>query len=358
MKFVDEATIRVVAGKGGSGCLSFLREKFRPKGGPDGGNGGDGGSIYLTADSNLNTLADFRYIRLYRADNGQGGAGRDRFGKNGADLIIRMPPGTVVTDFHTSELIGDVVGHGDHLLVARGGLGGRGNAGFKSSTNRTPRKTTPGRPGDERQLKFELKVLADVGLLGAPNAGKSTLLARVSHARPKIADYPFTTLHPQLGMVDIGISSGQTNGFVMADLPGLIEGAAQGIGLGLQFLKHLMRNRILLHLVDIAPMERKPLAQSVHEIEQELRAYDPELLQKERWLVLNKIDVVGETKAIPIRDELVRELGAQADIHPVYLISAVSGDGCATLVNDLMKRLTQLAENDAQALDESMAGVG
>ena len=370
MKFVDEATIRVVAGKGGNGCLSFLREKFRPKGGPDGGNGGNGGSIYLSADIGLNTLADFRYIRLHRAGNGQGGAGRDRFGKNGTDLIIRTPPGTVVTDFQTSELIGDVVRHGDRLLVARGGLGGRGNAGFKSSTNRTPRKTTPGRPGDERQLKFELKVLADVGLLGLPNAGKSTLLARVSRARPKIADYPFTTLHPQLGMVDVGASSAPgagksrnpANGFVMADLPGLIEGAAQGIGLGLQFLKHLTRNRILVHLVDIVPSERKTLAQSVHEIEQELRAYDPELLQKERWLVLNKIDVVGESKAIPLRDELVRELGTQADLHPLYLISAVTGNGCAALVNDLMKRLTQLAQDETQdetqALGASLAQAG
>lgn len=349
MKFVDEATIRIVAGKGGNGCLSFLREKNRPKGGPDGGDGGNGGSVYLRADRGLNTLADFRYIRLYRARNGEGGAGRDRFGHNGDDLTIRTPPGTMITDAETSELIGDVVRHGECLLLARGGLGGRGNARFKSSTNRTPRKTTSGKPGDERQIKLELKVLADVGLLGLPNAGKSTLLARVSHARPKIAEYPFTTLHPQLGMVVVGATSGSANGFVMADIPGLIEGAAQGIGLGIQFLKHLMRNRILLHLVDAAPLDAAPnarvLAQAVCEIEQELQAYSPELLEKERWLVLNKTDLMDAPTAIRLQDQLRRELGARLPPQcPIYLISAASGDGCAALVNDLMTRLTRLTE--------------
>ena len=364
MKFVDEATIRVVAGKGGNGCLSFLREKHRPKGGPDGGDGGDGGSVYLTAVGGLNTLADFRYARLYRARSGQGGAGRDRFGRNGADLTVRTPPGTVVTDAQTGELIGDVIRHGDHLLVARGGKGGHGNARFKSSTNRTPRKTTPGRPGDERQLKLELKVLADVGLLGLPNAGKSTLLARVSRARPKIADYPFTTLHPQLGMVDAGHMSdpkGAVNGFVMADIPGLMAGAARGTGLGLRFLKHLMRNRILLHLVDVAPVDCKVLAEAVREIEGELRAYDPALLQKERWLVLNKIDLIDAPKAAALGRELRRLLDAQSapehapEGRPVYLISAATGKGCAELVNDLMKRLSQLAEEAAEKTAEKTA---
>lgn len=355
MKFVDEATIWVVAGKGGNGCLSFLREKHRPKGGPNGGDGGDGGSVCLTAHSGLNTLVDFRYVRLYRAPSGQGGAGRDRFGRNGADLTVKTPPGTVVTDAQTGELIGDVVRHGDCLLVARGGKGGLGNARFKSSTNRTPRKITPGRPGDERRLKLELKVLADVGLLGLPNAGKSTLLARVSRARPKIADYPFTTLHPQLGMVEAGGSSGSkgpANGFVMADIPGLIGGAARGAGLGIRFLKHLIRNRILLHLVDAAPMDRKVLAQAVREIERELCAYDPALLQKERWLVLNKIDLMDASKAADLGRELMRSLGAQPDSRPVYLISAATGKGCAELVNDLLKRLPQLAGETA---GESMA---
>ena len=232
MKFVDEATIRVIAGKGGNGCMSFLREKYRPKGGPDGGDGGDGGSIYLVAKSGLNTLADFRFIRLYKAKSGEGGAGRDRFGKAGQDLEVQVPLGTIVSDAETNELIGDVTKDGERLLVANGGRRGLGNANFKSSTNRAPRKTTKGKLGDERQIRLELKVLADVGLLGLPNAGKSTFLSAVSHARPKIADYPFTTLHPQLGVVDVGNSSS----FVIADIPGLISGASTGAGLGFDFL--------------------------------------------------------------------------------------------------------------------------
>ena len=345
MKFVDEATIQVVAGKGGDGCLSFLREKYRPRGGPDGGDGGDGGNVYLVADGGLNTLADFRYVRLYRARNGQGGAGRDRFGKRGADLTLRTPPGTVVTDARTAELIGDVAADGERLLVARGGRGGLGNARFKSAANRTPRKTTPGRRGDERQLKLELKVLADVGLLGLPNAGKSTLLSRLSRAHPKIADYPFTTLHPQLGVVEVGGASG----FVLADIPGLIPGAAEGAGLGSRFLKHLARNRILLHLVDIAPLAGQRLAQSVRDIEQELRAYDPELLRKERWLVLNKIDLIAERQAAALGRDLARQVGGGA---PVHLISAATGKGCDELVNGLMSRLAQLAR---KAADEPTA---
>ncbi len=338
MKFVDEATIRVVAGKGGNGCLSFLREKYRPKGGPDGGDGGDGGSIYLSAKSGLNTLADFRFTRLYRAKNGEGGAGRDRFGKKGDDLVIDVPLGTVVRDADTEELIGDVIRIGQPLLVARGGRHGLGNANFKTSTNRAPRRTTPGKPGDERLIKLELKVLADVGLLGLPNAGKSTFLSAVSHARPRIADYPFTTLYPQLGVVDVGHS----NGFTLADLPGLIKGAAQGTGLGIHFLKHLKRTRILLHFVDIAPVDEKNLSSAVREIESEMVNFDPLLSKKTRWLVLNKTDTIAADKASDIKNCLVNELDWEA---PVYLISAVTGAGCGQLVNDLMG---ELMERDAQ----------
>ncbi len=346
MKFVDEATVRIIAGKGGNGCLSFLREKFRPKGGPDGGDGGNGGSIYLIAKNGLNTLADFRYIRLYRAKNGGGGAGKDRFGKNGNDLLIDVPLGTLVSDAESNELIGDVTREGQRLLVAEGGKRGLGNANFKSSTNRAPRRTTSGKMGDERLIRLELKVLADVGLLGLPNAGKSTLLSTVSHARPKIADYPFTTLHPQLGVVDVGHDSGSANSFVMADIPGLIKGAAQGIGLGMQFLKHLKRTRILLHLVDIAQAE-KCLVNSVRELERELIAFDQSLADKERWLVLNKVDAISAEEAIAIEAELKEKL---AWTSPVYRISAVTGEGCATLTNKLMNQLMRLDEHrQAQA---------
>lgn len=351
MKFVDEATVRIISGKGGNGCLSFLREKFRPKGGPDGGNGGNGGSIYLTAKSGLNTLADFRHIRLYRAKSGEGGAGKDRYGKNGDDLLIDVPLGTLVSDAQTNQIIGDVTKSGQRLLVGKGGQRGLGNANFKSSTNRAPRRTTLGKMGDERLIKLELKVLADVGLLGLPNAGKSTLLSTVSHARPKIADYPFTTLYPQLGVVDIGHSSGLAGGFarsfVMADIPGLIEGAAQGAGLGIQFLKHLKRTRILLHLVDIAPIDGKDLAQNVREIEHELGGFDQALANKERWLVLNKIDAVAPQEALAIESALKKKLAWTSSI---YRISAVTGEGCNTLTHDLMNRLVLL---DEQAEAES-----
>ncbi len=347
MKFIDEASIRVVAGKGGNGCLSFLREKYRPKGGPNGGDGGDGGSIYLTADSGLNTLADFRYKRLHRAGNGEGGAGKNRFGKDGEDLLVRTPLGTIVIDSQTDEPIGEVMREGERLLVASGGKGGLGNTRFKSSTNRTPRKTTVGVLGDERLLKLELKVLADVGLLGLPNAGKSTLLKCVTSARPKVADYPFTTLHPQLGVVEIG-KSRDIASFVLADIPGLVEGAAHGVGLGNLFLKHLKRNRILLHLVDIAPpsaeaLDIEHLIQSIYEIERELGEHDTELLKKERWLALNKIDLIDLQKAISIGREVRERLVLQS---PVYLISAVSGVGCAELMNDLVQRLTLIRHTD------------
>lgn len=333
MKFVDQARIRVVAGKGGDGCLSFLREKHRPKGGPDGGDGGRGGSVYLVADRGLNTLADFRYARLYRARSGGGGAGRNQSGKNGDDLLVCAPPGTVVADAGTSECIGEVLADGERLLVAQGGDGGRGNARFKSSVNRAPRRTTRGRAGDARDLDLELKVLADVGLLGLPNAGKSTLLGRVSRARPKIADYPFTTLHPQLGVVEAGAGAA-AGAFVMADIPGLIGGAARGAGLGSAFLKHLQRNHLLLHLVDIAPADGGDPAQAVRDIERELRLYNPALFDKERWLVLNKIDLLDADEAADIGRGIGRQFGRKP-----HLISAVTGAGCGELVHALLRRL-------------------
>lgn len=345
MKFVDEATIRVVAGKGGNGCLSFLREKYRPKGGPDGGDGGDGGSIYLRANSGLNTLADFRYTRIYRAPSGESGAGRDCFGKQGEDLVVDVPLGTIVSDAETGEMIGDVVCEGNLLLVAKGGARGLGNARFKSSVNRTPRRTTPGKPGDERLLKLELKVLADVGLLGLPNAGKSTFLSVVSNARPKIADYPFTTLYPQLGVVDVGISSS----FVIADIPGLIEGASEGAGLGIRFLKHLKRTRILLHLVDIAPMDGQDIVEAVREIEGELIGFDRHLKDRQRWLVLNKVDLLDEEEIQALREHLIEALQWQA---PIYQVSAATGKGCRELTNDLMQALIELDESQDESRSE------
>lgn len=345
MNFVDEAVIRVVAGKGGNGALSFLREKYRPKGGPDGGDGGHGGSIYLEADSGLNTLADFRYTKLFRAQNGQPGAGREKAGKSGEDLVIRVPLGTLVFDHDTGELIGDVVTAGERLLVASGGTRGLGNVHFKSSVNQAPRRTVPGKPGDERVLRLELKVLADVGLLGRPNAGKSTLLSVVSSARPRVADYPFTTLHPQLGVVDVG----EASGFVVADIPGLIEGAAQGAGLGIDFLKHLSRTRILLHMVDIAPLDQSDPVDAVREIEHELAAFDETLAARERWLVLNKSDVVDSDTLSALRQDVIHRLGWTG---PVHTISAATGDGCDTLVNALMQRLDRMREEAAERESE------
>ena len=346
MKFVDQAIIRVTAGKGGNGALSFLREKYRPHGGPDGGDGGNGGSIHLVADSGLNTLADFRYTRQYKAQNGQPGAGRERFGKCGDDLHIRVPPGTLVTDTDSGELIGDVVGEDLPLLVARGGARGLGNARFKSSTNQTPRKTTNGKPGDERVLRLELKVLADIGLLGLPNAGKSTFLSTVSGARPKVADYPFTTLYPQLGVVDVGESSS----FVIADIPGLIEGAAQGVGLGVDFLKHLNRTRILLHLVDIAPLDEKDPVAAIREIESELSAFSEHLMARQRWLVLTKNDLVDQQTVSAVIDRIRQSLDWQA---PVYTISAVTGEGARQLCGDLMQCLTEMNEQATKTAESS-----
>jgi len=326
MKFVDEATIEVRAGRGGHGCVSFRREKYIPKGGPDGGDGGDGGSVWLQADPGLNTLVDFRHARLFKARNGQPGAGRQRTGKSAEDVIVRVPLGTIVRNVETNELIGDVTEPGQRLLVARGGTGGRGNIHFKSSVNRTPRQFGEGTPGDVRQLHLELKVLADVGLLGFPNAGKSTLISAVSKARPKVADYPFTTLHPNLGVVRID----EGNSFVIADIPGLIEGAAEGAGLGHQFLKHLQRTGLLLHLVEVQPADGSDPVEQVRALERELERYDEELAGKTRWLVITKIDQLAGQERDGLARDIVDRLGWQG---PWFAISAVSGEGLKTLVS-------------------------
>ena len=336
MKFVDEASIRVEAGNGGNGALSFRREKFIPRGGPDGGDGGDGGSIYFVGREGLNTLADFRHTRIFRAEHGAKGGARNCTGKSGKDLVIPVPPGTRVVDAKGDELIGEITRDGETLLVAHGGKGGLGNTRFKSSTNRTPRRTTPGKPGEHREIALELQVLADVGLLGLPNAGKSTFLRAVSDARPKVADYPFTTLHPHLGVVRIE----ENRSFVVADIPGLIEGAAEGAGLGHQFLRHLSRTKILLHLVDMAPLEPDPdPGAGVRAIEAELKKFSPVLAKRERWLVLNKMDLIPEKERMVHAKRLLGKLKWKG---PVYRISAANRDGCRELVLELMRRLEQL----------------
>jgi GTP-binding protein len=336
MKFVDEAKIRVEAGDGGNGCLSFRREKFIPRGGPDGGNGGEGGSVRLMGRRALNTLADFRHRRLFRAARGGGGSGRNRTGASGADLLIDVPVGTVVRDGETSELIGEVTGDGELLLVARGGKGGLGNACFKSSTNRAPRRTTPGTAGERRELVLELQVLADVGLLGLPNAGKSTLLRMVSDARPKIADYPFTTLYPQLGVVRVE----SHRSFVIADIPGLIEGAARGAGLGTRFLKHLQRTCILLHVVDIGTIATTEQGvAAINGVYAELENFSADLAKRERWLALNKIDLIAPELREQRCQELIEALSWEA---PVFRISAISGEGCRELMDALMGRIERL----------------
>ena len=317
MKFVDEAIIKVHAGDGGNGCVSFRREKFIPFAGPNGGDGGHGGSVWLVADEGLNTLIDFRHQRSFKAQRGENGMGSDMYGKGGEDTSIRVPVGTVVTNVDTDEVIGDLTHHGQRLLVAEGGKGGLGNIHFKSSVNRAPRKSTPGTPGEVRELKLELKLLADVGLLGFPNAGKSTFIRAVSAATPRVADYPFTTLHPNLGVVSLG----QDQSFVIADIPGLIEGAAEGAGLGIQFLRHVSRTRLLLHLVDIAPIDGTDPVEQVRAIEQELAKFDPELLERPRWLVLNKADVLAQDQRQAVAEEIVRRLGWQA---PWFLVSAIA----------------------------------
>lgn len=333
MKFVDEAQAKVVAGHGGRGAVSFRREKFVPYGGPDGGDGGEGGSVWLRAQEGINTLADFRVTRTFRAQNGQPGSGADCTGRGGEDLYVAVPVGTVILDEDTGETLGDLTEPGQVLMVARGGKGGWGNARYKSSVNRTPRQSTPGLPGESRQLQLELKLLADVGLLGLPNAGKSTLIRAVSAARPKVADYPFTTLHPQLGVVSVG----PARSFVMADIPGLIEGAAEGVGLGLRFLKHLQRTRILLHLVDIAPPD--PDADPVEgarAIVKELKKFSADLAGRERWLVLNKIDLLPPEDADRLCREIVRRLRFKG---PVFRISGATGQGTRELCEAIMNRL-------------------
>lgn len=338
MKFVDEATINVQAGKGGNGCVSFRREKYIEYGGPNGGDGGDGGSVYLVGDSNLNTLADFRFTRRFKAENGEPGRGRNCTGKSGEDLYIDVPLGTQVYDEDTQELIGDVVKAQQKLLVARGGVHGIGNTRFKSSTNRTPRQSTPGTAGEVRELRMELKVLADVGLLGLPNAGKSTFIRSVSAAKPKVADYPFTTLHPNLGVVRVE----SHRSFVIADIPGIIEGAAEGAGLGIQFLKHISRTRLLLHLVDVAPFnESIDPVDEVRTIEQEMEQFDPELMNYERWLVMNKIDLLADDIREARCDDILKRLDWKG---PAFRISAINKQGTMDLCYKIMEYIEQKME--------------
>jgi GTP-binding protein len=325
MKFFDEAKIEVIAGDGGNGSASFRREKYVPRGGPDGGDGGKGGSIYAIADRNINTLIDYRYARIHRARSGENGRGADKYGRGAEDIVLRMPVGTVITDADSGELVADLAADGARALVARGGSGGLGNLHFKTSTNRAPRQFTKGEAGEQRKLRLELKVLADVGLLGMPNAGKSTFIRAVSAARPKVADYPFTTLAPNLGVVRTDTS----RSFVIADIPGLIEGAADGAGLGHRFLRHLQRTRLLLHIVDIAPLD--PGADPVHDaraIVRELKRYDPALYKKPRWLVLNKLDLVPKAEREASVAAFVKSLRWKG---PVAAIAAVNGSGCREL---------------------------
>ena len=335
MKFIDEVSIEVIAGNGGDGSASFRREKYIPRGGPDGGDGGRGGSIYAIADCNINTLIDYRFARIHRARKGESGHGSDRYGKCAEDIVLRVPVGTVITDKLTGELVCDLAQNGQQALLAKGGKGGLGNLHFKSSTNRAPRQFTHGEQGEEKELKMELKVLADVGLLGMPNAGKSTFIRAVSAARPKVADYPFTTLHPNLGVVRVDTD----RSFVIADIPGLIEGAAEGAGLGHRFLRHLARTRLLLHLVDIAPFD--PAVDPVHDaraIVEELRKYDETLYQKPRWLVLNKLDMVPEDEREERVRQFVKDYGWEG---PVFAISALTAEGCKDLTYAIMEHLEQ-----------------
>ncbi|MBP6776530.1 MAG: GTPase ObgE [Piscinibacter sp.] len=336
MKFVDEATIDVAAGNGGSGCVSFRREKFIPFGGPNGGNGGRGGSVWAVGDPNLNTLIDFRYARRHEARNGEQGRGSDQFGAAADDIMLRVPMGTIVTDLDAGVVLAELLVPGEKVLLAKGGDGGFGNLHFKSSTNRAPRQKTPGWPGEARKLKLELRVLADVGLLGMPNAGKSTLIAAISNARPKIADYPFTTLHPNLGVVRVA----PEQSFVVADIPGLIEGAAEGAGLGHLFLRHLQRTHLLLHVVDIAPFDEgvDPVAQA-RAIVAELKKYDPALHAKPRWVVLNKLDMVPAEERAKRVNDFVRRLRWEG---PVFEISALTREGCDALIRAVYQHVAKM----------------
>jgi GTP-binding protein len=340
MKLVDEAEISIKAGDGGNGCVSFRREKFIPLGGPDGGDGGNGGSVWLQSDENLNTLVDFRHQRIFKAQRGENGRGSQMYGKGGEDIVIRVPVGTMIVNVDTDETIGDLTVHGQRLLVAQGGRGGLGNMHFKSSTNRSPRRATPGSEGDQRALKLELKLLADVGLLGFPNAGKSTFVRAVSAATPRVADYPFTTLYPNLGVVRVE----RDRSFVIADIPGLIEGAADGAGLGVTFLKHVQRNHLLLHLVDLAPFEDdvdpvEKICTEVRAIETELGKFDPELMDRPRWLVLNKADLVPEEDRAARVDAVIANLGWSA---PYFVVAAISKEGTWPICQKAMEYLESL----------------
>jgi|TARA_B100000959_G_scaffold286766_1_gene367150 GTP-binding protein len=339
MKFVDEVNISVVAGSGGNGCLSFRREKFIEKGGPDGGDGGNGGSVYFVASDATNTLVDFRISKIFRAENGSPGAGKNMTGKSGENLEIIVPVGTIISDIDTKEIIGDLEQVGNQIKVAQGGESGLGNTRFKSSVNRAPRKITHGKEGESRNLNLELKLIADVGLLGMPNAGKSSLIRSMSSAKPKVADYPFTTLYPNLGVVSVGM----LQSFVMADIPGLIEGAAEGSGLGIKFLKHLQRTRILFHLVDILPEDEAMKPQKVfREIELELEKFSSELTSKSRWLVINKIDLLPEDKLNTLCNKLVKDLNWEG---PVFRVSAISGEGCEDLAQAVIQEMELIKQD-------------
>lgn len=346
MKFVDEASIDVFAGNGGGGCVSFRREKYIPRGGPDGGDGGDGGSVFLRGDDSLNTMIDYRYTRKFRAQNGESGKGRNCTGKAGADLYLPVPLGTTIIDEDSGEVLGDIRDHEQTLLVAQGGFHGLGNTRFKSSVNRSPRQSTPGSLGESRRLKLELKVLADVGLLGLPNAGKSTFIRAVSAATPKVADYPFTTLVPNLGVVKVDAY----RSFVVADIPGLIEGASDGAGLGIRFLKHLTRNRILLHVVDLAPLDESDPAEAALSIVRELERFSPTLAARPRWLVLNKMDLLDDDERVIRRDAVVNALNWQG---PIYEMAAISRQGTQVLAGDLMTAIESLKSQEQE--DDTLA---
>lgn len=339
MKLVDEAEITVIAGNGGNGCVGFRREKFIPLGGPDGGDGGDGGDVWMQADENLNTLVDFRHQKLFRAQRGENGMGQQKYGKGGEDTVIRVPVGTQVVNVDTDEVIGDLTRHGDRMLVAKGGKGGLGNMHFKSSTNRAPRQSTPGGEGEQRTLQFELKLLADVGLLGFPNAGKSTLIRAVSAATPKVADYPFTTLYPNLGVVSVE----PARSFVIADIPGLIEGAADGAGLGALFLRHIQRTRLLLHLVEVEPLDGGDAVDQVRAIERELEKFDAGLIDKPRWLLLNKADLLPADDARAEAERIITELGWTA---PWFLVSGLAQVGTRQVMLQVQTFLDQLGPED------------
>ena len=341
MNFVDDIDVRVAAGSGGHGCLSFRREKYIPRGGPDGGDGGDGGSVFFIASEATNTLVDFRISKIYRAENGAQGSGKNMTGKSGADLEIIVPVGTTISDLDTQEEIGDLKKHGDRIKVAQGGEGGLGNARFKSSTNRAPRKITKGQEGESRHLQLELKLIADIGLLGMPNAGKSSLIRKMSSAKPKVADYPFTTLYPNLGVVSVGM----LQSFVMADIPGLIQGAAEGSGLGLEFLRHLGRTKILLRILDLSPdnVEMEPI-HAFNDIDSELKKYSEELYKKPRWLVFNKIDLVASSDLDLMCEKIIDAIGWQGK---VLRVSALSGEGCDIIAKNVMEELEIMAFEEA-----------